>query len=82
MRLVQASAVVAALLAPSISSAQSAYDYPWCTVYRGTGIMSCYFASRGQCMQTVSGIGGSCLQSPYYGHGPGSDRPRRPYRDY
>ena len=50
------------------ASAQSAYDYPWCSRYfkREGGGMSCYFKTREQCMATVSGIGGYCLQSPFY----------------
>jgi hypothetical protein len=87
MRSVKASLVVAALLASaSAGHAQSAYDYPWCAVYSSRtagGAMSCYYRSYGQCMQTIRGIGGSCVRSPYYGHGPGSsDGPRRPYRNY
>jgi len=85
MRLLQISLVGAALLAPvAAAHAQSAYDYPWCAVYSGKrGAMSCYYASYAQCMQTMSGIGGTCVESPYYGHGPRGDRPRRrEYRNY
>jgi Protein of unknown function (DUF3551) len=39
--------------------------------------MSCYYASYAQCMQTISGIGGYCIRSPYYGQGPRGDRYRR-----
>ena len=85
MRLLLVSTVAAVLLAPAAGYAQSAYDYPWCAVYSGRfgpgGAMSCYYASYGQCMQTLSGIGGSCIRSPYYGHGP-SQRGRRDKRDY
>lgn len=87
MRLLMPSLVAAALLAvPTSGFAQSAYDYPWCAVYTGNhgpgGAMSCYYASYGQCMQTMSGIGGHCVRSPYYRGGSG-DRPRRrAYRDY
>ena len=50
------------------SVALSAYDYPWCALYAGRsgGAQSCYFTSREQCMTTMSGIGGVCIQSPYY----------------
>jgi uncharacterized protein DUF3551 len=88
MRSFQASlVVVAALLASATAGhAQSAYDYPWCAVYTGRfgpgGAMSCYYASYAQCMQTMSGIGGYCTRSPYYGHGPRKTRPQRRYRDY
>jgi hypothetical protein len=68
-----------ALAGPSV--AQSAYDYPWCAV-RGdrSGAESCYFATRAQCIETLSGIGGSCIQNPgYRGH---YRSERRRYRDY
>lgn len=58
--------------------AQSAYDYPWCAL-RATrsGGQSCYFTSYQQCMETLSGIGGICIRSPYYHEGP---RPHHPSR--
>ena len=86
MRPLKASLVLAALLASAAAGhAQSAYDYPWCAVYPGrfgAGAMSCYYRTWDQCMATMSGIGGSCVQSPYYGHGPGQRAPRREYRNY
>ena len=33
-----------------------------------TGVTSCSFNTYGQCMQTVSGIGGYCYRNPSYGH--------------
>jgi hypothetical protein len=53
------------------SAAQSAYDYPWCAL-RGdrSGAQSCYYTSFRQCMASLSGIGGSCIRSPYLTHGP------------
>jgi hypothetical protein len=83
MRLLQACLIAAALLAPAAAQAQSAYDYPWCAVYSGKrGAMSCYYASYAQCMLTISGIGGTCIESPYYGHGPNQRAHRREYRNY
>jgi hypothetical protein len=67
--------------APS-SFAQSAYDYPWCAVYGGrvaSGAQSCYYKSFSQCMATMSGIGGTCVRSPYY-RGPEARSERRYYR--
>jgi hypothetical protein len=86
MRLLQALLIVAGWLAAApASSAQSAYDYPWCAVYTDDdgpgGAMSCYYASYGQCMQTMSGVGGYCVRSPYY-RGSGEPSRRRPQRDY
>ena len=74
-------AVLALLAAATAGRAQSAYDYPWCAVYGdsdGPGSTSCYYATREQCLQTLSGIGGTCIRSPYYGHGPrNAPQPRR-----
>jgi len=67
--------------APS-SFAQSAYDYPWCAQYGsrvGSGALSCYYATFSQCMATMSGIGGTCIRSPYY-RGPEVRGERRYYR--
>jgi hypothetical protein len=68
--------------APS-SFAQTAYDYPWCAVYgsrTGGGAQSCYYKTYSQCMATMSGIGGTCVRSPYYR---GSDaRSDRRYNRY
>ena len=84
MRLLRMSLAAAALVASATAGyAQSAYDYPWCAVLTGKrGAMSCYYTSYAQCMQTTSGIGGSCVQSPYYGHGPSQRPRRREQRDY
>jgi hypothetical protein len=62
-------AVVAALaVAPAPSHAQSAYSYPWCAVYpRAIGGYACYYRTYESCMKTMMiGIGGSCMQSPFY----------------
>jgi uncharacterized protein DUF3551 len=61
-------------------AAQSAYDYPWCAL-RGdrSGAQSCYYTSYRQCMTALSGIGGSCIQSPYQRSGSRYDRRSRSY---
>jgi hypothetical protein len=67
--------------APS-SFAQTAYDYPWCAQYDSRtagGALSCYYRTYQQCMATISGIGGSCMRSPYY-RGPEPRAERRNYR--
>jgi hypothetical protein len=48
------------------ASAQSAYSYPWCAVTAFRGSRSCYYNSLEECRTTQSGIGGLCVQSPYY----------------
>jgi Protein of unknown function (DUF3551) len=50
------------------ASAQSGNSYPWCAVYYkdGGGTPRCNFASREQCMASISGIGGLCVQNLQY----------------
>jgi Protein of unknown function (DUF3551) len=48
--------------------------YPWCAQYggRGDGARNCGFWTYGQCMATVSGIGGYCeVNAMYRGPQPG-----------
>jgi hypothetical protein len=65
-------AITASLLGETqAGNAQSPYSYPWCAIPSGGddsggGAMSCYYTSRQQRMTTLSGIGGSCVGSPYY----------------
>lgn len=44
-----------------------AQNYPWCAYY-GAGIeaANCGFTTYRQCMETVSGIGGSCEENNTY----------------
>jgi Protein of unknown function (DUF3551) len=75
--------LVAILGATPSSFAQTPYDYPWCAVYdsrAGGGARSCYYASYAQCRATMSGIGGTCIRSPYY-RGP-EVRTERRYNRY
>jgi hypothetical protein len=68
--------LVGVLGAAAPSLAQSAYDYPWCSVRADrVGAMTCYFSTYRQCMETISGIGGYCMRSPYYR---GPEPKRRP----
>jgi len=74
--------ITAALLGEmQVSNAQSAYSYPWCAILPGAGsgsggAMSCYYTSWEQCRTTMSGIGGNCVESPYY-HGQATPLPHR-----
>src|SRR6516162_829217 len=46
-----------------------AQNYPWCAQYSGRalgGAQNCGFVSFAQCMATVSGIGGFCVQNTMY----------------
>ncbi len=64
--------VAAALLGETqVSNAQSPYSYPWCSLggTKDSNALSCYYTyytSREQCRTTMSGIGGNCVESPYY----------------
>ncbi len=51
----------------SASPAQ-AQNYPWCAQYSGDmgGAMNCGFVSFDQCMATVRGMGGFCIQNNTY----------------
>lgn len=58
---------VALLGATYTASAQSAQAYyPWCSVDPVNAAQSCYYKSLEQCRMTMSGIGGTCMQNPYY----------------
>jgi len=72
-------AVVVAMLGETQGTlAQSSYSYPWCSVDpRFPGRRSCYYNSREECLRTMSGIGGVCIQSPYYHAGEAPLRNRR-----
>src|SRR6266404_6658053 len=53
------------------SNAQSPCSYAWRAIYLGDsdrpgGAMSCYYTSWEQCRTTMFGIGGNCVESPYY----------------
>ena len=72
--------IAAALFGENIaSSAQSAGSYPWCAInwaMDSTGTPQCYFDTRQQCMESVSGIGGLCVANQYY-HGTAGQPVRR-----
>ena len=74
--------VAAALLGETqISNAQSPCSYPWCAILPGAGsgsggAMSCYYTSWAQCRTSMFGIGGNCVESPYY-HAQPTQLPRR-----
>ena len=58
-----------ALFGETAASAQSARSYPWCAIYfviDANGTPSCYFDNRQQCMETISGLGGLCVENQYY----------------
>jgi hypothetical protein len=72
--------IAAGLLAEDTAvSAQSARSYPFCAIYYrmdAGGTPSCYFDSREQCMETISGVGGFCVENQYYHSAAVQLRPR------
>ena len=50
-----------------IGNRAEAQNYPWCLHY-GTGFsgMNCGFTTFQQCLDTVTGIGGFCMQNNTY----------------
>ena len=57
-----------------------AQNYPWCAQYSGGvdgGGMNCGFISFDQCMATVRGMGGFCMQNNTYVPPPGPHPPIR-----
>jgi Protein of unknown function (DUF3551) len=73
--------ISAALFGENIAAwAQSANSYPWCARYYkdGGGTPRCNFADREQCMASISGIGGFCVQNLQYSPRaqPSTRRPR------
>jgi len=73
--------IAAALFGENLAAAaQSANPYPWCAIYykEGGGTPRCYFDTRDQCMASISGIGGFCVQNLQYSPRvkPSARRPR------
>lgn len=71
--------IVSTLSSETAASAQSAGSYPWCAIYYrmdSGGTPSCTFDTRPQCMETISGLGGLCVQNQYY-RGAATTAPRR-----
>jgi hypothetical protein len=71
--------VAATLSSATTAAGQSARSYPWCAIYYtidSNGTPSCTFDTRQQCMETISGLGGLCVENLYY-HGAAVPAPRR-----
>jgi hypothetical protein len=74
------SASVALVLTTAVAfaprPATAAYNLPWCAQYYDSNITSCAFTSYQQCMATISGIGGLCIQNFRYAPHPPYAEPR------
>jgi len=65
MTLLAGVSLVAALIGDVRPSAAHAW-FPWCAQYHDrSGITECSFVTFQQCLATVRGIGGSCVQNWY-----------------
>ena len=62
-----------------LATPATAQNYPWCAQYSGGaaggGGMNCGFVSFDQCMATVRGMGGFCIQNNTYVRPPGPHAP-------
>ena len=61
--------IAAVLPGESVAASAQSARYPVCAIYYGldaNGTPSCTFDTREQCMETISGIGGFCIENQYY----------------
>ena len=42
----------------------SAQNLPWCAIMDNDGNTQCNYSTLQQCLQTLSGIGGRCIENP------------------
>lgn len=77
MRSLVASTIAASLAAAGLvavmgssPAAAASRQYPWCERTSTSGFNpSCTFTSYRQCMASVSGVAGDCIQNPYFAYG-------------
>jgi hypothetical protein len=75
--------VTTAMFAPRPAAA--AYNLPWCAQhYDSSFAFSCAFYTQQQCLATMSGVGGNCIQNPRLPPPPAAayDEPRRAKRHH
>ena len=68
------------VLAMAFNTRAEAQNYPWCAQYGGAdtgGAMNCGFVSFDQCMMTVRGMGGFCIENNRYEPPPGPHPPAK-----
>ncbi len=66
-----------------IATHAKAQNYPWCAQYsKGGDGQNCGFVSFEQCMETVRGIGGFCIQNNTYVAGKGKYCKESPVAGY
>jgi hypothetical protein len=64
---------VALMPRPAVAS----YNLPWCANYYDSNVIACSFTSFTQCMASVSGVGGHCIQNVLYPPAPPYVEPHR-----
>jgi hypothetical protein len=65
MRILALMLTLATAVAFAPRMAAAAYNLPWCARYTDQSYaVSCAFYTFQQCLTTVSGVGGSCMQNP------------------
>lgn len=65
MRVLILIAAAATVLSWAPRPSEAAYNRAWCAKYADYGgITSCAFDTYRQCLATLSGIGGSCVENP------------------
>jgi uncharacterized protein DUF3551 len=70
-KLLAASTLLLAIGAPPAT----ARDYPWCAkIPDNGGFPQCSFTTFEQCVATINGLGGDCVQNPAMGYGQGYDQ--------
>jgi hypothetical protein len=64
-----AGALLALAMVTLASPSRAEIQYPWCAIYSGGrqgGGTNCGFVTWAQCMNTISGIGGTCIANAAY----------------
>ena len=59
-----APSIFAAVALFFIAGTACAQNQPWCTIMDNDGTTQCNYPTLQQCLQTLSGIGGRCIQNP------------------
>jgi len=59
-----APSMLAAMAFFFIPGTADAQNLPWCTIMDNDGNTQCNYSTLQQCLQTLSGIGGRCIQNP------------------
>jgi len=56
--------ILAAAALVLIAGTARAQNLPWCAIMDNDGTTQCNYSTLQQCLQTLSGIGGRCIENP------------------